>query len=60
MLANVDNDNLKNKMKYGDKLVLNNTLPKIAFSITAIVFAIFIIGYILSSPIINAAKYQKY
>lgn len=59
MLANVDNDNLKNKMKYGDKLVLNNTLPKIAFSVTAIVFAIFIIGYILSSPIINAAKYQK-
>lgn len=58
-LSSTDSENIKNKMKYGGKLDLNNSLPKITFSITAIVVVIFIIGYILSSPIVNAGKYQR-
>lgn len=58
-LSSADSENIKNKMKYGGKLNLNNSFPKIAFSITAIVVVIFIVGYILSSPIVNAGKYQK-
>ncbi len=47
------------ELKYQKKLVFKNKVPAIALSITGVSIVIFIIGYILSSPIINAGKYQR-
>lgn len=58
-LSNTDRENIKNKLKYGSELKPNNKLPKVAFFVTAIMVVIFSIGYILSSPIVNADKYQR-
>ncbi len=49
----------KDKYKYQQELNFKNNLPKIAITITGVAVVIFIIGYILSSPIVNASKYQQ-
>jgi len=55
MLLNLD----KEAGKIQGKLVFKNKFPSIALGITGISILVFIIGYILSSPIINAGKYQR-
>lgn len=54
-IINID----ENELKFQKKLAFKNKFPSIALSITGISVIIFIIGYILSSPIINASKYQN-
>ncbi len=52
--ANYDNNGKNRNNKY-----FKNNLFKITISITGIVLVIYVVGSILSSPIINAKKYQS-
>lgn len=51
------------KIKIGKEMMLldikSTKIAKIGFFITAILFAVLVVGAFLSSPIINAKKYQK-
>ena len=54
-LINIDIDDFKIRRKFKFK----NKWPIIALSVTGIAVVIFIVGYILSSPVVNANKYQR-
>lgn len=54
-IVNYDKEN-SNLQK---KLTFSNKFPAIALTISGIAIVVFIIGYILSSPIVNADKYQR-
>src|SRR5699024_484034 len=45
--------------KFQGGFIFQNKSAMIGLSITGLVIVIFIIGYILSSPIVNASKYQN-
>ncbi len=49
----------ENEIKYQKRLVFKNKIPIVALAVTGVFLVVFIIGYVLSSPIVNASKYQQ-